>query len=67
MLANISNSLEMQLGIKFSSDLEYFQVYKQQDNAMFGDLFCEIELRDVVVFLLGLVVSHSILSMVKMV
>ena len=50
MLANISNSLEMQLGIKFSSDLEYFQVYKQQDNAMFGDLFCEIELGGGVVF-----------------
>ena len=40
----------MQLGIKFSSDLEYFQVYRQQDNAMFGNLFCEIELRDGVMF-----------------
>ena len=26
------------------------KVYKQQDNAMFGDLFCEIELGGGVVF-----------------
>ena len=50
LLASISNSLEMQLGIKFSSKTEYFQVYKQQDNATFGDLFCEIELGGGVVF-----------------
>ena len=31
-------------------DLEYFQVYRQQDNVMFGNLFYEIELRDGVVF-----------------
>ena len=31
-------------------DLEYFQVYRQQDKAMFGDLFCEIELGGGVVF-----------------
>ena len=40
----------MQLGNKFGSDLEYFQVYKQQDNAMFGDLFYEIELGGGIVF-----------------
>ena len=40
----------MELGIKFNSDLEYFQVYKQQDNAMFGDLFCEIEFGGGVMF-----------------
>ena len=51
LLANISNSLKMELEIKFSSrTLKNLSIYKQQDNAMFGDLFCEIELRDGVVF-----------------
>ena len=40
----------MQLGNKFGSDLEYFQVYKQQDNAIFDDLLCEIELGGAVMF-----------------
>ena len=51
MLANISNSLEMQFGIKFGSKkLEYSQVCWQLNNAMFGDLFCEIELGGGVMF-----------------
>ena len=50
LLANVSNSLEMQLGIKFRSKTEYFQVCCQLDNAMFGNLFCEIELEGGVMF-----------------
>ena len=50
LLASISNSLEMELQIKFISKTEYFQVYKQRDNTMFGNLFCEIELRSGVMF-----------------
>ena len=49
-LANASSGLEMQPEIKFSSKTEYFQVYKKQDNAMFGNLLCEIELRSGVMF-----------------
>ena len=51
MLANISNSLKMELEIKFSSRTwKNLSIYKQQDNAMFGDLFCEIELGGGVMF-----------------
>ena len=42
-------------------------MYRQLDNAMFGNLFCEIRLRKGVMFYLGLVASYVILSMVKMV
>ena len=41
----------MELEIKFSSStLKNLSIYKQQDSAMFGNLFCEIELGGGVVF-----------------
>ena len=41
----------MELEIKFSlRTWKNLSIHKQQDNEMFGDLFCEIELGDGVVF-----------------